>query len=204
MDDHRITVGSHSGRGGRPLIVNTGFPEDYGMPSWREYLVWSGLCCTEDRTLEKRSGTAGHRIDHAGRLRDSKAHPTYGPGNRSNVPHRADLHFGRGWTRNVHRYDISHNVPAKGASDDGPALGMGENRKNLGWARLYDARRFPGINCPAGVINRSRFGRSGDKRVWPLYSDCAFTSQTRRTGRPLRNRRSIIEAHAVYRELQSA
>jgi hypothetical protein len=193
--------------GGKTIVVNTGFPEDISRISqgWREYLGERAILRRPDAW---KTGAA---------LRSAGIDPAavdfvlltpiqlYTTGNLRLFA-RAKIGVSRrGWVEDIIAPTYPHHVPRAGCiSDEDLSWLLGDNQANF--HLLDDVEEvLPGLVCRwAGVHHRSSIlvevqTASG----LAILSDCAFHFANVEQQRPLGIAESIIEAHAVYRDIRA-
>ncbi|HEX7115170.1 MAG TPA: hypothetical protein VF193_08555 [Steroidobacter sp.] len=193
--------------GGKTILVNTGFPEDIGplAKGWREYLG-------ERAVLERpedwkpvpqlaKLGIDPARVDYV----LITPIQLYATGNLHLFKNAQICISRRGWVEDIIAPTYPHHVPRQGCiSDEHLMWLMGENQRNL---RLLDdvEEVLPGLTCRwAGVHHRSSMLVEVETaRGLVILSDCAFHFANVEEQRPLGIAESIIEAHAVYRDIKA-
>jgi glyoxylase-like metal-dependent hydrolase (beta-lactamase superfamily II) len=193
--------------GGKTIVVNTGFPEDISAlaKGWREYLG-------DRAVLERPDAWKTETALKAVRI-DPKSVDyviitpiqLYATGNLQLFPKAQICISRRGWIEDILAPTYPHHVPRQGCIADVDLFWLlGENAKNL---RLLDdcEEILPGLTCRwAGVHHRSSIlVEAQTAKGLAILSDCAFHFANIEEQRPLGIAESIIEAHAVYRDIRS-
>jgi hypothetical protein len=129
----------------------------------------------------------------------------YATGNLRLFPNAQICISRRGWLEDVIAPTYPHHVPRQGCISDADLFWlMGDNQKNF---RLLDDldEILPGLSCRwAGVHHRSSMlVEVQTARGLAILSDCAFHFANVEEQRPLGIAESIIEAHAVYRDIRA-
>lgn len=193
--------------GGKTIVVNTGFADDItGIArAWQDYLGERAVLRRPDQWKTARA------------LRSAGIDPSsvdfvlltplqlYTTGNLRLFPNAKICVSRRGWIEDVIAPTYPHHVPRSGCiSDEDLAWLLGPNQANF--RLLEDLEEIsPGLVCRwAGVHHRSSLlvevQTAGGLAI---LSDCAFHFANVEEQRPLGIAESIIEAHAVYRDIRA-
>lgn len=193
--------------GGKTIVVNTGFPDDITSiaRAWRDYLGERAVLRRPDAWKTAMAlGSAG--ID-ASSVDFVLLTPIqlYTTGNLRLFPNAKICVSRRGWIEDIMAPTYPHHVPRPGCISDADLCWLlGENQANF--HLLEDAEEIlPGLACRwAGVHHRSSLlievRTAGGLAI---LSDCAFHFANVEELRPLGIAESIIEAHAVYRDIRA-
>lgn len=193
--------------GGKTIVVNTGFPDDItGIArAWRDYLGERAVLRRPDEwktALALRSaGIDPSSVDFV-LLTPLQLYTT---GNLRLFPNAKICVSRRGWIEDIIEPTYPHHVPRSGCiSDEDLSWLLGANQANF--RLLEDVEEIlPGLVCRwAGVHHRSSLlvevQTAGGLAI---LSDCAFHFANVEEQRPLGIAESIIEAHAVYRDIRT-
>jgi glyoxylase-like metal-dependent hydrolase (beta-lactamase superfamily II) len=195
-------------RGGdKTIVVNTGFPEDIGAlaKGWREYLgdraVLQRPEAWKTQAALKAVGVDPTTVDYV----LITPLQLYATGNLRLFPKAQICISRRGWVEDIMAPTYPHHVPRQGCISDADLYWlMDDNHKNL---RLLDDLEevLPGLICRwAGVHHRSSMlVEAQTNQGLAILSDCAFHFANVEEQRPLGIAESIIEAHAVYRDIRA-
>jgi glyoxylase-like metal-dependent hydrolase (beta-lactamase superfamily II) len=193
--------------GGKTVVVNTGFPDDItGIArAWRDYLGERAVLRRPDAW---KTGPA---------LRSAGIDPSsvdfvlltplqlYTTGNLRLFPNAKICVSQRGWIEDIISPTYPHHVPRSGCiSDEDLSWLLGANQANFRLLEDID-EILPGLVCRwAGVHHRSSMlVEAQTARGLAILSDCAFHFANVEEQRPLGIAESIIEAHAVYRDIRA-
>lgn len=193
--------------GGKTILVNTGFPDDITGISraWRDYLGERAIlrradAWKTDAALES-AGVEPSAVDFV-LLTPVQLYTT---GNLRLFPKAKICVSRRGWIEDIIAPTYPHHVPRSGCiRDEDLHWLLGENHAQLRLLEDFE-EILPGLACRwAGVHHRSSMlievQTAGGLAI---LSDCAFHFANVEQQRPLGIAESIIEAHAVYRDIRS-
>lgn len=193
--------------GGKTILVNTGFPEEIDgiAKGWRDYLGERAVL-ERPATWKTKDALTAIGIDPAN-VDYVLITPIqlYATGNLRLFPNAQICISRLGWIEDVIAPTYPHHVPRSGCiSDEHLFWLLDENQQNF---RLLDDADeiLPGLICRwAGVHHRSSMLVEVETvRGLAILSDCAFHFANVEEGRPLGIAESIIEAHAVYRDIRA-
>ena len=193
--------------GGKTIVVNTGFPEDISgiAKAWRDYLGERAMLQRPEAWKTKAAlqevGVDPANVD----LVIITPIQLYATGNLRMFPNAQFCISRRGWVEDIIAPTYPHHVPRQGCiSDEDLFWLMGEKRNSLRLLEDVD-EVLPGLNCRwAGVHHRSTIlVEVQTTQGLAILSDCAFHFANVEEGRPLGIAESIIEAHAVYRDIKA-
>jgi hypothetical protein len=193
--------------GGKTVVVNTGFPDDIDGISraWRDYLGERALLRRPDpwKTAPalRSIGLDPSSVDFV-LLTPLQLYTT---GNLRLFPNAKICVSRRGWIEDIIAPTYPQHVPRSGCiSDEDLSWLLGANQANFRLLEDVD-EILPGLVCRwAGVHHRSSLlveVRTASGLA--ILSDCAFHFANVEEQRPLGIAESIIEAHAVYRDIRA-
>ncbi len=192
---------------GKTIVVNTGFPDDIAgiARAWRDHLGERALLRRPDAWKTAAAlgaaGIAPASVDFV-LLTPIQLYTT---GNLRLFPNARICVSRRGWIEDIIAPTYPHHVPRPGCiSDTDLCWLLGENQANF--HLLEDVEQIlPGLVCRwAGVHHRSSLlVEVSTADGLAILSDCAFHFANVEELRPLGIAESIIEAHAVYRDIRA-
>jgi hypothetical protein len=193
--------------GGKTIVLNTGFPDDItGIArAWRDYLGERAVLRRPDpwKTAPalRSAGIDPSSVDFV-LLTPLQLYTT---GNLRLFPQAKICVSRRGWIEDIIAPTYPHHVPRSGCiSDEDLSWLIGKNQANF--RLLEDVEEIlPGLVCRwAGVHHRSSLLiEVQTARGLAILSDCAFHFANVEELRPLGIAESILEAHAVYRDIRA-
>ena len=193
--------------GGKTVLVNTGFPEDIAgiAKGWRDFLGERGILRRPD-AWKTQAALRAVGVDPASvDLVLITPIQLYATGNLRLFPKAKICVSRRGWIDDIIAPTYPHHVPRRGCiSDEDLCWLLGENQANF--HLLQDVEEIlPGLVCRwAGVHHRSSLlVEVQTSRGLVILSDCAFHFANVEEMKPLGIAESIIEAHAVYRDIRA-